>query len=87
MYALSHKYLQSMGISDYGLGKTNLLPCEETLEVLRKRKKMRIAVAKESAPNENRVAMAPHAVGFLVELGHDVYIETGAGEKAHFADQ
>ena len=53
----------------------------------RKRKKMRIAVAKESAQNENRVAMAPHAVGFLVGLGHEVYVETGAGEKAHFADQ
>ena len=72
-----------MSISDYGFGKANLLPCEETLEILRKRKKMRIAVAKETAQNENRVAMAPHAVGFLVELGHDVYIETGAGEKAH----
>ena len=76
-----------MGASDYGLGKINLLPCEETLEVSRKRKKMRIAVAKESAQNENRVAMAPHAVGFLVGLGHEVYVETGAGEKAHFADQ
>lgn len=76
-----------MTIPDYGLGKANLLPCEETLEVSRKRKKMRIAVAKETAQNENRVAMAPHAVGFLVGLGHDVYVETGAGEKAHFADQ
>lgn len=76
-----------MTIPNYGLGKTNLLPCEETLEVSRKRKKMRIAVAKETAQNENRVAMAPHAVGFLVGLGHDVYVETGAGEKAHFADQ
>ena len=76
-----------MTIPNYGLGKANLLPCEETLEVSRKRKKMRIAVAKETAQNENRVAMAPHAVGFLVGLGHDVYVETGAGEKAHFADQ
>lgn len=76
-----------MSISDFGFGKTNLLPCEETLEISRKRKKMRIAVAKESAQNENRVAMAPHAVGFLVGLGHDVYVESGAGEKAHFADQ
>ena len=76
-----------MTIPNYGLGKANLLPCEETLEVSRKRKKMRIAVAKETAQNENRVAMAQHAVGFLVGLGHDVYVETGAGEKAHFADQ
>lgn len=76
-----------MTIPDYGFGKGNLLPCEETLEVSRKRKKMRIAVAKESAQNENRVALAPHAVGFLVGLGHEVYIESGAGDKAHFADQ
>lgn len=73
--------------TEFGFARTNLLPCEEMLEVGRKRKKMRIAVAKESAPNENRVAMAPHAVGFLVDLGHEVYIETGAGDKAHFADQ
>jgi alanine dehydrogenase len=76
-----------MTIPGYGLGKANLLPCEETLEVSRKRKKMRIAVAKETAQNENRVAMAPHAVGFLVGLGHEVYVEAGAGERAHFADQ
>lgn len=79
--------MQNVSATDFGFAKGNLMPCEETLEVGRKRKKLRIAVAKEFAPNENRVAMAPHAVGFLVNLGHEVYVETGAGEKAHFADQ
>ena len=66
--------MQNVSATDFGFAKGNLMPCEETLEVGRKRKKLRIAVAREFAPDENRVAMAPHAVGFLVNLGHEVYI-------------
>ncbi|MBO7433962.1 MAG: alanine dehydrogenase [Salinivirgaceae bacterium] len=65
----------------------NLMPCEEMLEVGHQRKKLRIAIAKESAPDETRVAMAPHSVGFLVNCGHEVFVEAGAGERTHFADQ
>ena len=78
---------QGLHISEFSFSNTDLLPCEEMLEVKRKRKQLRIGVAKESAENENRVALAPHAVGFLVDLGHEVYIEAGAGDRAHFSDQ
>jgi stress response protein YsnF len=52
--------------SGYPLGKENLMPREEMLEVAKQKKKLRIAVAKESANDENRVALAPHAVELLV---------------------
>jgi len=65
----------------------NLMPCEEMLEVGHRRKKLRIAIAKESSADECRVAMAPHSVGFLVNCGHEVLVEAGAGERTHFADE
>jgi len=76
----------SSEIQGFSLGKEGLMPQEEMLEVARKKKKLRIAVAKESAVDENRVALAPHAVEMLVDNGHDVFVEKGAGESSHFDD-
>lgn len=47
---------------------------------------MRIAVATESTPDENRVALIPGLVDRLVGLGAEVTIEPGAGIRAGFAD-
>ena len=41
---------------------------------------MRIAVPKEIMNNENRVALTPSGAQTLVQDGHEVLIETGAGE-------
>ena len=41
---------------------------------------MLIGVPKEIKTNENRVALAPAGVEALVSAGHDVVLETGAGE-------
>lgn len=43
---------------------------------------MRIGVPKETAPGERRVALVPDAVRRLVEKGHEVVVEAGAGEGA-----
>jgi len=77
-----------MGTDDPGfpLKKENLMPLEEMLEVGKKKKSLRIGIAKESLADENRVAMAPHAVELLVNNGHEVYIEQGAGLQANFSD-
>lgn len=78
-----------MGNADmpgFPLRKEGLLPQEEMLEIGHKKKKLRIAVAKESTEDESRVALAPHAVELLVENGHDVVVEKGAGEGANFSD-
>ena len=46
---------------------------------------MRIGVAKEIKPDEYRVALTPAGARELVQRGHDVAVETGAGAAA-FSD-
>ncbi|MDD3518840.1 MAG: Re/Si-specific NAD(P)(+) transhydrogenase subunit alpha [Chromatiales bacterium] len=47
---------------------------------------IKIAVPKETAPGERRVAMEPSVAAKLVKLGVEVLIEKDAGELAHFPD-
>ncbi len=47
---------------------------------------MRIAVLKESAPGETRVAATPETVKKIAALGHTVTIQTGAGAAASYPD-
>jgi alanine dehydrogenase len=46
-----------------------------------------IAIPKENAFQENRIALSPDAVGVLVNNGHTVSVENKAGEGAHFSDK
>jgi len=45
-----------------------------------------IAIPKEIAPGENRVAMVPTNVAALTARGHTVVVEAGAGEAAGYPD-
>lgn len=47
---------------------------------------MIIGVPRETHRHEHRVALAPFAVARLVQQGHTVLVEKGAGEGAHFSD-
>jgi alanine dehydrogenase len=47
---------------------------------------MKIGVVKEIKPDEYRVALTPAGARELVASGHDVVVETGAGEGSAFAD-
>jgi alanine dehydrogenase len=47
---------------------------------------MRIGVPKEIKPDEYRVALTPAGARELVQDGHEVLVETGAGEGSAFAD-
>ena len=47
---------------------------------------MRIAVPKETAPGERRVALVPESCKKLIQAGYDIAVESGAGEAAGFAD-
>ena len=47
---------------------------------------MRIGVPREIKSNENRVALTPAGVHALVQAGHTVVVERGAGEGSGFAD-
>ncbi len=46
-----------------------------------------IAVPKEEAPGERRVALVPEVAGKLVKQGHAVTVEKGAGVGAHYLDE
>ena len=47
---------------------------------------MKIGVAKEIKPDEYRVALTPAGARELGQRGHDVVVETGAGEGSAFSD-
>ena len=47
---------------------------------------MRIGVAKEIKQQEYRVALTPAGARELVQRGHEVIVETGAGDGSSFAD-
>ena len=48
---------------------------------------MKLAIVKESRPDERRVAASPPTVARLVKAGWEVEVERGAGEKASFPDR
>lgn len=48
---------------------------------------MRIGVIRETAPHERRVALAPATVQRLIKAGHEVRVESGAGNGAFFPDE
>ncbi len=48
---------------------------------------MRIGVAKEIKPDEYRVALTPAGALELINAGHDVAVETGAGVGSAFPDE
>jgi H+-translocating NAD(P) transhydrogenase subunit alpha len=47
---------------------------------------MKVAIAKETAAGERRVALIPDTVSRLVKQGLEILVEAGAGEGAFFAD-
>ena len=71
----------------FSLTKGALAPQEEMLEVARKKGKLYIGIPREIAFQENRVPLVPDAVALLVNNGHHILIETGAGKAAHFDDK
>jgi alanine dehydrogenase len=67
--------------------KQQLIPQEETLEILKQKGELFIGIPKEISYQEKRVCLTPDAVNALVSHGHRVLIEAGAGEGANFTDK
>jgi alanine dehydrogenase len=63
------------------------MPQEEMLEVGRKKSSLQIGIPKETSIQEKRVPVVPDAVAVLVNNGHEVIVETGAGEGSSFNDK
>ncbi|MGB7394517.1 MAG: alanine dehydrogenase [Pricia sp.] len=66
--------------------KQQLLPQEETLEVLKQKSELFIGLPKENHYQEQRICLTPDAVNAITSNGHRVLIEAGAGEGAHYSD-
>jgi len=67
--------------------KQQLLPQEEKLEIFKHKRQLFIGVPKETTYQENRICLTPDAVSALVNNGHRVLIEAGAGKGARFSDK
>ncbi|WBV56561.1 alanine dehydrogenase [Chryseobacterium daecheongense] len=63
-----------------------LMPKEEKLEVIKKGKQFSIGVPKETCLHERRTCITPDAVQVLVDHGHEIIIESGAGIGSFFTD-
>ena len=61
-------------------------PQEAMLELRNKKNNLYIGIPKETSFQENRIALTPLSVGLLVQNGHEVVIEAGAGLAANFKD-
>jgi alanine dehydrogenase len=77
---------QDQSDSKFTFGKASLMPQEEMLEVSKSKKQLTIGIPKESQKTESRVALTPEAVDQLVNTGHEVKIEAGAGVPANYSD-
>ena len=67
--------------------KAQLLPQEETLEILKKKSSLFLGIPKETAFQEKRVCLTPDAVSAIVNNGNRVLIESNAGKGANYSDK
>jgi alanine dehydrogenase len=69
------------------LAKSSLYPQEEMLKVKKGKGSFFIGLPREVSLQENRISLTPDAVALLVNNGHEVWVETMAGEGSKFADK
>lgn len=71
----------------FPLGQEFYQPKEEMLEIERRRKQLAIGIPREDHKGENRVCLTPQSVEVLVNNGHDVMLERGAGLASNYTDK
>jgi alanine dehydrogenase len=59
----------------------------ETLDIKPGSARLTIGIPKETVLQENRISLIPEAVNVLVNNGHEVIIETKAGEGSKYSDE
>jgi alanine dehydrogenase len=75
-----------MDKSSMAFHSSGLLPQEEKLAVKTSKSSLVIGVPREHSFQENRVALCPESIQLIVENGHRVIVERGAGHLAGFRD-
>jgi alanine dehydrogenase len=69
------------------LAKSSLYPQEELLQIKKAKHAFVIGLPKEISLQENRISLTPDAVALLTSQGHEVMVETKAGEGSKFSDK
>ncbi len=67
--------------------QATVVPLEKPLRPERGGRRLAVGVPKEVVNEERRVALSPSGVCALAAGGHEVIVQKGAGEFAHFADR
>src|SRR5690554_6883258 len=60
---------------------------ESMQEIVNRQQQLFIGIPRERDLQENRIALTPLSVALLVENGHRVVMEKGAGERSNFMDR
>ena len=63
-----------------------MMPQEAMMEVKKQQKQLYIGIPKETSFQENRIPLIPESVSLLVNNGHEIVIETGAGTASNIQD-
>ena len=66
--------------------KEELLPKPEMLEIKKRKGELFIGLPKETHFQEKRICLTPDAVAAIINEGHRIIVETGAGEGANYSD-
>lgn len=62
-------------------------PCEERLQVAKKKRVIRFSIPHENFNEETRLPLTPQGVEVLVAQGHEVVVESHAGREAQFSNE
>ena len=66
--------------------ESQLYPQEALLEIKKSKSSLFIGIPKEVRMQEKRVPLTPNSVKLIVDNGHEVWIESGAGNPSKFTD-
>jgi len=66
---------------------SQLYPQEALVEIKKSKKSLFIGIPKEVTTHEKRVPLTPNSVKLLSDNGHEIRIETGAGNSSKFSDK
>lgn len=70
----------------FSFANESLLPEEKLCGVYREGRSLLIGIPRETGVFEKRIALTPEAVAVLTAEGHQVILESGAGDSVHYPD-
>ncbi len=82
---MMHKPIEGAGA--YHIGQESLFPQEKLMELTRNKNSITIGIPREKDPDETRISLTPQGVNLIIDAGHHVVIERGAGDIARYTDK